>query len=133
MAEKLLGHPEAAVARGAHDLGPVTLRVHGRDSILPSCGKGSFTWPGRGAAGGEAGRELCTRGGDQEHRRRVARCAATLRGLGVQVLTLGSVDDAVVTAADAVVPPAGEPIDRYVLSPRPPPGADWRTRSLGHG
>jgi pimeloyl-ACP methyl ester carboxylesterase len=74
------------------------------------------------AAAGEAG-----------HRRRVAEQAARLRDFGVRVLTLGSADDAVVTAEDAVVPPIGEPIDRYVLRTRPPPGADWRARNLGHG
>jgi pimeloyl-ACP methyl ester carboxylesterase len=85
------------------------------------------------AAAGEAGRELCARGGDPGHRRRVAEQAARLRDFGVRVLTLGSADDAVVTAEDAVVPPIGEPIDRYVLRTRPPPGADWRARNLGHG
>lgn len=101
-------------------------------SPLNGCDVDGLTALG-GAAAGDAGRELCARGGDPVHRRRVAEQAARLRALGVRVLTLGSADDVVVTAEDAVVPPIGEPIDRYVLRTRPAPGVDWRARNFGHG
>jgi hypothetical protein len=84
-------------------------------------------------AAGQAGRELCARGGDPAHRRWVADGARRLRAAGVRLLTLGAGDDAVVTPSDSIVPVAGEAIERYVLRPKPRLGADFGERHLGHG
>jgi hypothetical protein len=97
-------------------------------SPLNGCDVGGWSDIGEVAAG-VAGRELVERGADPGHKARVSARAERLRGLGVPVVTLGSSEDAVVTPEDSVVP-----LDpRYVLTPRPRPGADFGERRLGHG
>ncbi|HEY3082728.1 MAG TPA: hypothetical protein VGM69_22810 [Chloroflexota bacterium] len=84
-------------------------------------------------AAGQAGRELCARGADPAHRRSVSDGARRLRASGVRLLTLGAADDAIVTPADSVIALPGEPLDRYVMRPKPRLGADFGERHLGHG
>jgi pimeloyl-ACP methyl ester carboxylesterase len=84
-------------------------------------------------AAGQAGRELCARGADPAHRRRVEDGARRLRAVGVRLLTLGAADDAIVTPTDSIVAAPGEPIERYVLRSKPRLGADFGERHLGHG
>jgi hypothetical protein len=84
-------------------------------------------------AAGLAGRELCSRAADPAHRVWVALSAERLRAAGTRLLTLGSADDAVVTPTDSIVAAPGEPLDRYIMRPRPRLGADFGERHLGHG
>lgn len=84
-------------------------------------------------AAGEAGRELCRRAADPAFRDHVQSSAALLRNSGVRLVTLGSSDDVIVTAADSIVAPIGESPERYTLRPRPRLGADVAERTFGHG
>lgn len=84
-------------------------------------------------AAGVAGRELCRRAADPTYQDRVRASAGLLRASGARLLTLGSSEDVIVTAADSIVPPPGESPARYTLQPKPRLGADVAERTFGHG
>jgi pimeloyl-ACP methyl ester carboxylesterase len=103
------------------DLGPEgdLLNLFGLDTLL--------------LPGGAIGRELCALGRDPAHRTQIEREAEQLRRAGVRLLTLGDVNDTVVTPEDSVIAPAAER-SRYVLSSsRALQGGIYAEAVLGHG